>query len=155
MKRITLILIFTLPTLLFAQSTDKQIAAIKTQTQQIENNLSTFQRTDTNNSKGYKYVYIKNKKLQLIAVCDKGTPGIDKNVKWYFANGAMIYVFQVWTNNKTGDTIDIEKFYLANTHLIYWTKLGKPIDNNTDEFKSIATQLEAYGEKLETIYTGK
>jgi len=132
----------------YAQIYNQQITDIDKARREIKNNIQNFQKIEKiRDSTGSRYVYFKEKELQLITVfCED--KNIDKSVEWYFSNGQLIYSEQIWTDTKSSKTIDNEKFYLSNGHLIAWTKENNPVDNTSQEFKDVDVQLFTYAEKI-------
>jgi hypothetical protein len=133
---------------IFAQTNKQQITDIDKARQEIRNNIQNFQKIEkVRDSTGSRYVYLKEKELQLITV-NYRDKNVDKTVEWYFSNGQLIYSEQVWTEIKSNKTIDNEKFYLSNGHLISWTKEDIIVDNNSQEFMDVDAQLTTYASKL-------
>jgi hypothetical protein len=98
---------------------------------------------------GYRHDYFIGNDLKLVQVYYNEND-IEKNVSWYFNNGQIIYSTQLWTNHKTKDTIDNERLYFYYENLIAWTKNGKPVDENSSEFKKVGVDLKEYAHKLKS-----
>ena len=143
-----LILSFALTQSVFAQTDKKQIIDIEKAIQDIKNNIGSFQKIEKyNDNSGHKYYFVKDKQLQLVTV-DFQDDNINKKVEWYFSNGKLIYSEQIWTDTKSKNIIDNERFYLSNDKLISWIKESQAVENNSREFQDTNTQLALYGEKL-------
>ena len=142
-------LTFLLITTEVLAQTDAQLTSIDKIQLEIKNNIANFQKVEKfkNNNLGYRYVYLKDKEIQLITLLAKDG-SIDKNVEWYFSKGQLIYSQQIWTDTTTGKIVDNEKFYLSNGQLIAWINGEKTIDNSSQEFKDANNQLIAYIDKL-------
>jgi hypothetical protein len=149
MKRIIVAIIVGLLCIqgMFAQ-TEKQISAIDKQWQKIKSNISSFTKeVKVENNTGYRFVYSKDKELQMITVSYKDQD-VDKKVFWYFVNGKMIYSEQTWTNTSTGKIVDNEKFYFDNERLFAWIKDNKSIDTASNDFKKADNEFVSYVVKL-------
>ena len=68
----------------------------------------------------------------------------EKVGEWYFKNGKFIYSIKLWTDVKTKDTIDYERFYLSNERLIAWYKFNTSVDRNTVAFKKLNYMMRDY-----------
>jgi hypothetical protein len=140
---------------IFAQTKQQQIADIDKARQGIKNNIESFQKTiELSDSSGYNYVFKNDKELKLVTIYHKDA-NTDKHAEWYFLNGQMIYAEQTWADNKTGKSVDNEKFYFSGGHLIDMISNGKTIDANSKEFTHADESISAYGEKLEDGYATK
>lgn len=140
---------------ILAQNDNTQIAGIEKTKQYINNNIVNFKQIEAlkGNTGGYRNAYARGKELQLVTFCAKDQ-SISKYVEWYFYNGHMIYAEQNWINDTTGVVIDNEKFYLNASHPIAWIQADNTaVDTTTPQFKSMATQLQAYEKTLQDRYT--
>ncbi|HLG35340.1 MAG TPA: hypothetical protein VI757_10700, partial [Bacteroidia bacterium] len=64
-----------------------------------------------------------------------------------------IYSQKVWTDIKTKDTLDYERFYLANERLIAWFKFAQPIERASEPFRKISVKMRDYIGDLKREYT--
>jgi outer membrane lipoprotein-sorting protein len=146
---ITFLTCITLTFSVYAQ-TEKQIMAdIDKTITDIKSKINTFQKIEKGNtSKGYRFVFLKGKELQLITV-RAIEENLEKNVEWYYVNGVLVYAETIWLDSKTKKVVKNEKTYLDNGHLIAWINPdGKLVDSNSSEFKTVETELTAYGIKI-------
>jgi hypothetical protein len=137
----------------FAQANKQQLSNIEIKQQEIKNNIESFQKiVEIKDSSQYRYVFMKDKKPQLITVHVEDH-NIGKYVEWFFYNGHVIYAEQIWINNSTGDIIDNEKLYADNSELIAWIKTdNETVDTTSEEFESNALLVKAYWRGLEAKY---
>lgn len=133
----------------YAQTEKQTIADIDKTITDIKSKTSTFQKIEkVNTPEGYRFIFLKGNELQLITVRQIEN-NLEKNVEWYYVNGALVYAETVWLDNKTKKIVKNEKQYLDNGHLIAWINPeGKLVDNNSSEFKTVDTELSAYGIKI-------
>jgi hypothetical protein len=121
-------------------------AQINQQVLMTQNDLATFKKVEkVNNAQGYNYQYFKGKELQMIEV-KTVEPSVMKQVNLYFSNGKMIYSETQWISN-SGDLVFSEKYYLTNGKLVRWTKDGKDVDPNDQQFKDAETKIVQSGKK--------
>src|ERR1044072_7858362 len=127
-----------------ASQSDVQPASIDKITAEIKNNLSTYQAKEKHrDSTGYQSAYLKNGVLQMVVTYYKDT-ATEKRGEWYFQDGKFIYSSKLWTDVKTKDTLDYERFYLSNERLIAWFKFDTPVDRNTVAFKKLNFRMRDY-----------
>ena len=146
MKTTITLLSFFIWTLTFYAQTDKIILDIDQATNEIKSKISSFRKIEKiNNSEGSRFVFLKDKELQLITVQQIG-PDVEKNVEWYYINGVLTYSETKWLDKKSQQIVFNEKEYLRNGHLIAWINSeNKLVDSTRLEFKTIDTALAAYG----------
>ena len=136
-------------------SETEQLMDIQRMREEIKNNLSTYKKVkEMKDSAGfYSYIFYKDKELKakMISTFDP-RDGLKKKVEWYFANGELIHTEQTWREQKSNTLIDNQKFYLGNNQLISWTKMDRPVDKNSKEFKENGKELVEYGKKLIISY---
>ena len=136
--------------LLLKNDSLEQIKSIEKEVALIDNNLGSFKKIErSKGNDGYRYVYFKGKELKLIHILYKDSvQEMDKDVKWYFNNGHIIYSEKTWTypkhNNMVGSR---EKCYLDNDNMIGWTQFDKPVAGSSSEFKDVAAKLKDYGQE--------
>jgi hypothetical protein len=150
----TTIVFFTCIVLTFSVSaqTEKQtMLDIDKTINDIKSKISTFQKIEKiNTNDGYRFVFLKDKELQLITV-RQIEENVEKNVEWYYVNGVLIYAETIWLDSTTKKIVKNEKLYLDSEHLIAWINTeNKLVDNNSSEFKTVSTELVAYGIKIKT-----
>ena len=138
-----------LATSVYAQAEKKEIADIDSSVTTIKNKINTFRRIEKiNTERGYRFVYIKDKELQLIAV-KQVEPGVEKNVEWYYISGALVYSETNWYDTESKKILRHEKTYSKNGHLIAWIKPGNNlVDKTSSEFKTLDSALTTYGIQL-------
>src|SRR5688572_16599375 len=101
---------------------DERVTAIDKITTEIKNNISSYQKKEKyRDSTGYHNTYFKEGVLQMVITYYKDT-ATEKRSEWYFQDGKFIYSLKLWTDVKTNDTLDYERFYLSNERLIAWLK---------------------------------
>jgi hypothetical protein len=123
---------------------DERITAIDKIAAEIKNNISSYQKKEwSKDSTGYRHSYFNNGELQMAVTYYKDS-ATEKRGEWYFQNGKFIFSLKLWTDVKTKDTIDYERFYLSNEHLIAWFKFDTPIDRNTVAFKKLNFMMRDY-----------
>jgi hypothetical protein len=130
----------------------EEIRGIDKEVALINNNLGSFKKIErSKGNDGYRYVYFKGKELKMVHVLYNDlTQEMDKDVKWYFKNGHMIYTEKTWTYPKHNNMVGShEKCYLDNDNMIGWTQFDKPVDGNSKEFKEFAKKLKEYEKELE------
>ena len=135
----------------FAQTDSIQIVIINKTKQEIKDSVPSYQMLEkaTDPSGGYRHAYLKNGTVALTVIYHRDGY-IDKNVEWYFSDGKLIYSEQIWTNVKTGEIVDDEKFYLRDGRLFAWIKTNsKFVDKESRQFKNFDSGLEAYAIKLQ------
>lgn len=149
MKKYFLVIVTTL---LFTESIYSQSATVPDEVlsgidevkEVIKKNIGSYQKKEKfKNSTGYNRAYFKGQELQLISVYYKDTI-TEKNVEWYFQHEKLIYSQQLWTDIKTKDTLDYERFYLNNERLIAWLKFNKKVDTASEAFRKVATKMRDY-----------
>lgn len=122
----------------------EQLTAIEKIKDEIKNSISSYQKKEKfKDATGYRYAYFKGSELQVVAAFYKDT-STEKHVDWYFQNGQLIYSVQLWTDIKTKDTLDYERYYLTNERLIAWFKFDKQVDRNTVVFKKLNYRMRDY-----------
>lgn len=132
----------------FAQMNKQQIADIDKARQEIKSHIADLNKIEKSKKEnGYRNIYTKDKELILTTVYFKDQ-NINKNVEWYFSKGQLIYSEQIWKDDKTEKIIDNQKSYLVNGQLMAWIKMDSIVNNNSQEFKDLGTQLVAYALKL-------
>ena len=113
-------------------------------TAEIKNNISSYQTKEKyKDSTGYHRTYFDKGLLQMVVTYYKDT-ATEKRSEWYFQNGKFIYSLKLWTDVKTKDTLDYERFYLSNERLIAWFKFDTPVDRNTVAFKKLNFRMRDY-----------
>jgi hypothetical protein len=151
MKKVIAIIILALINItgINAQTVQEQIKTIDKQCKEIKNNIGKFKKiVKSEDSTGYKYVYMKDKELQLISLQYKDK-NIEKNVDWYVVKGKIVYCETLWINYSTGKRIMDDKNYFNNEHMIAWIKIdGSSIDSNSKDFMDFDSQFAAYAPKL-------
>jgi hypothetical protein len=124
--------------------TDERLAAIDKIASEIKSNMSRYKITEKHrDSTGYHNAYYKKDDLQMVVTYYKDT-ATEKRGEWYFYKGKFIYSLKLWTDVKTKDTLDYERFYLSNERLIAWFKFETPMDNNTVVFKKLNYRMRDY-----------
>lgn len=122
----------------------KEITSINKIKEEIKSNLSDFKKVQkSKDSTGYRNAYFKEKKLQLVSAFYNDTSTI-KHVDWYFQKGQLIFSEQLWTDVKTKDTLNRERFYLQNERLIAWFKFDQPVDRKSVAFKKVDSKMSDY-----------
>lgn len=144
----TLLILFALS--IYAQDTNapgqnnEQLAAIDKITTEIKNNISIYQKKEKyRDSTGYHNAYLNNGVLQMVVTYYKDT-ATEKRSEWYFQDGKFIYELKLWTDVKTKDTLDHQRFYLSNERLIAWFRFDTPVDRNTVVFKKLNYRMRDY-----------
>jgi len=121
-----------------------QMGAIDKLKEEIKNNIESFQKKEKfKDTTGYRNAYYKGNELQLISAYYKDT-ATEKHVDWYFQNGQFIFSVQLWTDKKSKDTLDYQRYYLTNERLIAWLKYDKPVDRNSVIFKKLNYRMRDY-----------
>jgi hypothetical protein len=134
------------------EKSDPQIIAIDKTVGDIKNNINSFRKVERKaDSTGYDRGYFLKSELQMVATYYKDT-ATEKHGEWYFENGQFIYSTELWLDVKTKDTIDYERFYLRNEHLIAWFKFDQPVDRNTVVFKKLNVRMSDYIAVLKKEY---
>ena len=111
---------------------------------EIKNNIGQYQKKEwSKDSTGYRCSYFNNGELQMAVTYYKDT-ATEKVGEWYFKNGKFIYSIKLWTDVKTKDTIDYERFYLSDERLIAWYKFNTSVDRNTVAFKKLNYMMRDY-----------
>ncbi len=146
---ITFLTCITLTFSVYAQTEKQSMLDIDKTITDIKSKISTFQKIEkVKTTEGYRFVFLKGKELQLITA-RQIEQNLEKNVEWYYVNGALVYAETIWLDSKTKKVVKNEKQYLDNGHLIAWINPeGKLVDNNSAEFKTVDTELTAYGIKI-------
>lgn len=127
---------------------DERLAAIDKIASEIKSNIGSYQEKEwSKDATGYRRSYFNNGELQMAVTFYKDT-ATEKRGEWYFQNGKFIFSLKLWTDVKTKDTIDYERFYLSNEHLIGWYKFNAPVDRNTVAFKKLNFMMRDYIEDL-------
>ena len=122
----------------------REIAVIDKIKDEIKNNSNDFKKVEKlKDTTGYRNAYFKGKKLQLISAYYKDTSTI-KKVDWYFQKGLLIFSEKLWTDRKTNDTLDYEKYYLSNERLIAWFKFDTPVERKSVAFKKVDYKMRDY-----------
>jgi hypothetical protein len=122
----------------------EQLSAIDKTTAEIKNNIGNYQKKEwSKDSTGYRNSYFNNGELQMAVTYYKDT-ATEKRGEWYFQDGKFIFSMKLWTDVKTKDTLDYERFYLSNEHLIAWFKFDTPVDRNTVAFKKLNYMMRDY-----------
>ena len=131
---------------------DGQIIAINKMVEEIKSRMSTFKIVEKfKSSTGYDIGYFKAGELQLITVYYKDTV-TEKNFICYFQNGQLIYSVKLWTDIKTKDTLDYERYYLRNERFIAWFKFENSVERNSVAFKKLAHRMRDYIGDLKLEY---
>jgi hypothetical protein len=126
------------------QQNDARIAAIDKIKDEIKNKIDSYQKKEKyKDSTGYRNAYYNGDELQLAVTYYKDSAS-EKHGEWYFQNGQFIFSVKLWTDVKTKDTIDYERFYLINERLYAWFKFDNPIDRNTVVFKKLNFRMRDY-----------
>lgn len=134
------------------QKGDPQIIAIDKTVGEIKNSINSFRKVERKaDSTGYDRGYFLKDELQMVATYYKDT-ATEKHGEWYFQNGKFIYSMELWLDVKTKDTIDYERFYLSNEHLIAWFKFDQSVDRNTVAFKKLNVRMSDYIAVLKREY---
>jgi hypothetical protein len=134
----------------YSQTEKEQINAIDNAKMAIDNNIGSYQRTETYNDGGNSKCVFKNGNQLKMVTIDIKDKNIDKKVEWYFANGGLIYSQQVWTNIRTGKIIDNEKTYVNNNQALSWIKNDNvSVGHSSEEFIDMNASLMAYAAQLE------
>jgi hypothetical protein len=137
----------------YAQSEEMTITEIEKQKSDIFNNLNNYRKTeDETDSLGYWRVYRQGNDLRAIMMevrdnYDSAAP-IDKKVEWLFSNNHLLYAEQTWTNVKTGEVIDNQKFYIGKDDLVTWLKFDSKLIRSTLGDQEVGKELIAYSELL-------
>jgi hypothetical protein len=151
MKRIilTIVTVFCLTIGIKAQTEQEQMITIDKQKTEIKNAINTYRKVVRfKDSLSYKYVYLKNKDLQMVNIWVK-TDSLNKDVEWYFVNGKLVYSEQIWKSIKTNKVVDHKQFYLNDDKLFVGIGTnGKRIDPASKEFKEAMEGLAKYAEHL-------
>lgn len=123
---------------------DGRVAAIDRVAEGIKNNISSYQKKEwSKDSTGYRCSYFNGGELQMAVTYYKDT-ATEKRGEWYFQDGKFIFSLKLWTDVKTKDTIDYERFYLSNERLIAWFKFDMSVDKNTVAFKKLNYMMRDY-----------
>ena len=131
-----------------AVQADERVPAIDKIKNEIKNNVSSFKEIEKwKNKTGYHNAYYDGEMLQMVVTYYKDT-ATEKRGEWYFQKGKFIYSVKLWTDVKTNDTLDYERFYLSNERLIAWYKFAAPMDRNTVVFKKLNYRMRDYIEDL-------
>ncbi|MBK5284958.1 MAG: hypothetical protein JJE25_06115 [Bacteroidia bacterium] len=121
-----------------------QMGAIDKVKEEIKNNIDSYQKKEkSKDTTGYRNAYFKGSELQLVSAYYKDT-ATEKHVEWYFQNGQFIFSVQLWIDKKNNDTLDYQRYYLANERLIAWLKFDKPVDRNSVIFKKLNYRMRDY-----------
>ena len=145
---LTILTVLAITQGVYSQTDKQQIIDVEAVTKEIKSNIIKYQKIEKiKDSNSNKYVYKDGNELKLVTIYFEDND-VNKNVEWYISNGQLIYSHQIWTDNKTNKVVSNEKCYLKSGQLIAWTKDGKPVDTNSEEFKKIGTDLPAYGTEL-------
>ena len=125
------------------------MAKIDKSIQDIKNKLNTYKKVEKINSQdGSRFVFLKDNELKLITV-KALEPNTEKKVEWYYVNGQIAFTETNWFDTKTKNNIYNEKCYFSNGHLIAWVNpQNKLVDNSSNEFKKMDTDLSAYCLKI-------
>lgn len=123
---------------------DERLPGIDKITSEIKSNINSYQKKEKyRDSTGYQNAYFNAGVLQLVVTYYKDT-ATEKRGEWYFQDGKFIYSLKLWTDVKTNDTLDYERFYLSNERLIAWFKFDTPVDKNTVAFKKLNFRMRDY-----------
>lgn len=122
----------------------QEITSINKIKDEIKSNINDFKKVQkANDTTGYRNAYFKGKKLQLVSAYYRDTSTV-KLVDWYFQKGQLIFSEQLWTDVKTKDTLNRERFYLQNERLIAWFKFDQPVDRKSVAFKKVDSKMRDY-----------
>lgn len=131
---------------------DAQIIAINKMVDEIKSGMNTFKKVEkVKNKTGYNHGYFKDGGLQLIRAYYKDTI-TEKNVDWYFKKGQLVFSMKVWTDVKTKDTLDYERFFLSNERLIAWFKFDQSVDRSKEGFRKVSAKMRDYIGDLKLEY---
>jgi hypothetical protein len=134
----------------YTKSNDEQIADIDKMTQEIKTNISNYKKTQKfKDSTDYKYIFKKDKELQLVSMYSKDqSQGLSYLKEYYFHNERLIFAQIITTEKKYNGAIDKEKMYLDNENLFVWFQGGKKIDPESDKFKNAVKEIRDYAQEL-------
>ena len=123
---------------------DTRIPDIDKLASEIKSNISSYQKKEwSKDSTGYRHSYFNNGELVMAVTYYKDT-ATEKHGEWYFKDGKFIFSMKLWTDVKTKDTIDYERFYLSNERLIAWYKFNISVDRNTVAYKKLNYMMRDY-----------
>jgi hypothetical protein len=131
---------------------DEQILSINREVEAIKSGMKQYRKTEkVRNETGYNCGYFKEGDLVLIQSYYKDTV-TEKKTEWYFQKGMFIYSQKLWTDIKSKDTLDYERYYLSNEKLIAWFKFGNEVDKKSEPFRKISIKLRDYVGDLKLEY---
>jgi hypothetical protein len=131
---------------------DEQIHSVNKIVDEIRSGIKQYRKVEkVKNKTGFNCGYFKGSDLMLIQSWYKDTI-TEKNTEWYFQNGKFIYSRKLWTDIKTKDTLEYERYYLSNEKLIAWFKFDKPVDKKSEPFRKVSIKLRDYVGDLKLEY---
>jgi hypothetical protein len=145
---LTIIFGFLLIQVAVSQTQEEMISKIDKEKEQINKSIKSFEKVvKTDDSTGYRYVYLKGNELQLTVATHNDKTKKNKD-NWYLYNGRLIYCEIVSENYAPKKTVTVDKYYFDNGSLIAWNTNGIYIDTKSGMFKNAAEGLPPMEEVL-------